>query len=142
MTKIFFYHNTDDRIGTLATLIGKVYRQRKSALIYAPEAELASQLDRRLWTHPPIGFVPHVRHTSLLAGETPIIITDDPTSMEHHERLFNLSPQVPPSFSRFVSVIEVVSSEDSERQSARERVKFYKDRGYAIQYFDLAEKPQ
>ena len=30
--------------------------------------------------------------------------------------------------------------EDTERQTARERVKFYKDRGYAIQYFDLAEK--
>ena len=45
-----------------------------------------------------------------------------------------------PGFSRFDSVIEVVGRDDGERLAARERVKFYKDRGYTIQYFDLAEK--
>ncbi len=139
MTQIFFYHNAPDRIVALASLLGKVYRQRKTALVYAPEADLASMLDRYLWAHPPIGFVPHVRQPSPLAEETPIVITDDPASTTQNERLFNLSSQVPPSFSRFTSVIEVVGQEEEERQSARERVKFYKDRGYAIQYFNLAE---
>ena len=141
MTQIFFYHNAPVRIAALVALLGKVYRQRKAALVYAPEAGLASTLDRYLWTHPPIGFVPHVRQPSPLAEETPIVITDDPTATEQNERLFNLSSQIPPGFSRFTSVIEVVGQEDEERQSARERVKFYKDRGYAIQYFDLAETP-
>ena len=140
MTQIFFYHNAADRIAVLASLIGKVYRQRKYAMVYAPDADLASMLDRHLWMHPPTGFVPHVRYPSPLAEETPIVITDDPTSMGHNERLFNLSAQVPPGFSRFTSVIEVVGRQENERQSARERVKFYRDRGYAIQYFDLAEQ--
>ncbi len=140
MTKIFFYHNAADRIAATATLLGKAFRQGKTMLVYAPEAETASALDRHLWTTPPTGFVPHVRSTSPLAGETPIVITEDPASVEQHERLLNLSTQVPPGFSRFDSVIEVVGQADSERLAARERVKFYKDRGYAIQYFDLAEK--
>ncbi len=140
MTQIFFYHNAADRIAATATLLGKACRQGKAVLVYAPEAEIASALDRHLWTTPPTGFVPHVRNTSPLAGETPIVITEDPTSAGQHERLLNLSPEIPPGFSRFGSVIEVVGREDGERQAARERVKFYKDRGYAIQYFDLGEK--
>ena len=139
MTQIFFYHNAFDRIATAATLIGKTYRQRKPMLVYVPQADIAAALDRLLWTQPPTGFVPHVRSTSDLAAETPIILTDDPTLAPQNERLLNLSADIPPAFSRFTSVIEVVGKNDEERQSARARVKFYKDRGYAIQYFDLAE---
>lgn len=140
MTQIFFYHNAPDRIATTAALLGKAYRQGKAVLVYAPEAEVAGTLDRHLWITPPTGFVPHVRGASPLADETPIVITDDPASSTQNERLLNLSNDVPPAFSRFASVIEVVGQGDDERRSARERVKFYKDRGYAIQYFDLAEK--
>jgi len=140
LTQIFFYHNAADRIAATAALLGRAFRQGKAVLVYAPEAEVAGALDRHLWTSPPTGFVPHVRSTSPLAGETPIVITEDPASAGQHERLLNLSPEIPPGFSRFDSVIEVVGLDDGERQAARERVKFYKDRGYAIQYFDLAEK--
>ena len=141
MTQVFFYHNAADRIAAMAALIGKAYRQRKPVLVYAPEAPVAGALDRQLWLQPPTGFIPHVSSSSPLADETPVIISGDPDSARQHERLINLSEEVPPGFSRFASLIEVVGQEANERQSARTRVKFYKDRGYAIQYFDLAEKP-
>jgi len=140
LTQIFFYHNAPDRIAAAAALLGKACRQGKAVLVYAPEVELAGALDRHLWTTPPTGFVPHVRGNSPLAEETPIVITDDPAGAAQDERLLNLSSEVPPGFARFASVIEVVGPDDEERRAARERVKFYKDRGYAIQYFDLAEK--
>jgi DNA polymerase III subunit chi len=54
------------------------------------------------------------------------------------DRLMNLSQIVPPGFSRFHNLIEVVGQEDADRISARERVKFYKDRGYEVSYFDLS----
>lgn len=140
MTQIFFYHNAAERIAAAAALIGKAYLQKKSLLVYAPDAEVAGLLDGHLWMHPPSGFVPHVRSDSPLAAETPVLIADNLDALPQNERLFNLSAEIPPGFARFTSVIEVVGQQEAERLAARERVKFYKDRGYEIKYFDLSEK--
>lgn len=140
MTQIFFYHNVADRIAAAAALIGKAYLQKKALLVYAPDAEIAGTLDRHLWMHPATGFIPHVRNTSPLATETPVLIASELESPLQHERLFNLSAEIPPGFSRFTSVIEIVGQHEDERQAGRQRVKFYKDRGYEIKFFDLSEK--
>lgn len=138
MTQVFFYHNAFDRLAATAALIGKAVARRKASLVYAPDTEVAAALDRHLWMHPPTGFVPHVRADSPLAGETPVLITGNLDSLPQDERLFNLSDDVPPGFSRFTSLIEVVGQQVQERLSARERVKFYKDRGYDVQFVDLS----
>ena len=139
MTQIFFYHGASDRIAAIAALIARTFARKKASLIYAPDAALASALDRQLWLHPPTGFIPHVRGSSPLAPQTPVLITDTLETIPQNERLFNLSDSVPPGFSRFASLIEVVGKQPDERQAGRERVKFFKDRGYEIRYFDLSE---
>ncbi|GHU04085.1 DNA polymerase III subunit chi [Betaproteobacteria bacterium] len=140
MTQIFFYHNAANRVAAAAALLGKACQQGKAVLVYAPEINLAEALNRLLWTTPPTGFVPHVLGASKLAEETPIVITADIAAGTQNERLLNLSPEVPPAFSRFTSVIEVIGQDDEDRRTGRERAKFYKDRGYAIKYIDFAEK--
>ncbi|MBI2306006.1 MAG: DNA polymerase III subunit chi [Rhodocyclales bacterium] len=140
MTQIFFYHGAADRIAAAAGLIAKAWAQRKPLLVYAPDPAVAGALDRALWVRNPIDFVPHVGAGSPLAGETPVIIAGTLDQLPQDERLMNLSGEVPPGFSRFTSVIEVVSEEPEVRQPARERFKFYKDRGYEIQTLDLAGK--
>ena len=147
MTQIFFYHNAANRIAASAALISKAFLQSKTLValvVYAPDADVASAIDRHLWMHPPSAFVPHVRSSSPLADQTPVLIADTPDALgtlARNERLFNLSNDVPPGFSRFTSVIEVVGHDADERLASRQRVKFYKDRGYAITYFDLLETP-
>ena len=54
--------------------------------------------------------------------------------------LVNLRDDWPPFFSRFERLIEIVSSEDQDRQLARERFKFYRDRGYEIRTHDLRKE--
>jgi DNA polymerase-3 subunit chi len=93
-----------------------------------------------LWTQSALGFIPHCRADSPLAAETPILITDNLDQLPQDDRLMNLSQIVPPGFSRFQSLIEVVGRDEADRDSARERVKFYKDRGYEVRYFDLGER--
>ncbi len=140
MTQVFFYHGANDRILAAAGLIAKACAQKKALLVYAPDPAVASALDRALWVHGPTSFLPHVSAESPLAGETPVLITGNLDVLPQDERLMNLSAEVPPGFSRFTSLIEVVSDAPEIRQPARERFKFYKDRGYEIQTLDLAGK--
>lgn len=140
MTQVFFYHGAPDKLAAACSLLGKACAQKKPVLVYAPQPEVAGLLDRLLWTQPALSFVPHCRADSPLAGETPILIADALEQLPQDERLMNLGPAVPPGFSRFQSLIEVVGQEEEDRTAARDRVKFYKDRGYEIRYFDLSEK--
>ncbi|MCY1459034.1 DNA polymerase III chi subunit, HolC [compost metagenome] len=52
---------------------------------------------------------------------------------EHHDLLINLGADVPGFVGQFERVAEIVVEEPSIRQSARERFRFYRERGYALQ---------
>ena len=52
--------------------------------------------------------------------------------------LVNLALQTPSFFSRFERLIEVVTPADDDRAAARDRWRFYKERGYPLSSFDLA----
>ncbi|MFZ1446006.1 MAG: DNA polymerase III subunit chi [Candidatus Dechloromonas phosphoritropha] len=140
MTQVFFYHGASDKIAAACALLGGAYAKNKPVLVYAPDNDVANDVDRMLWTHSALSFVPHCRSGSPLAAETPILITDNLDQLPQDDRLMNLSEVVPPGFSRFHSLIEVVGREEADRGSARDRVKFYKDRGYEVRYFDLGER--
>lgn len=140
MTQVFFYHGAADKIAAACALLRGAYAKKKPMLVYAVDNSVASSVDRMLWTHSALSFVPHCRADSPLAPETPILITDKLDSIAQDERLMNLSQEVPPGFSRFESLIEVVGQEESDRTAARDRVKFYKDRGYEVRYFDLSDR--
>lgn len=140
MTQIFFYHGAADKIAAACALLGGAYAKKKAMLVFAPDKEIANSIDRMLWTQSALSFIPHCRADSPLAGETPILITDSLDTIPQDERLMNLSREIPPGFPRFQSLIEVVGQADDERDAARTRVKFYKDRGYEVRYFDLNER--
>lgn len=140
MTQIFFYHGAADRLAAACALLSGAYAKKKPMLVFAPDATVAANLDRLLWTHQALSFVPHCRADSPLAAETPILITDTLTQIPQDQRLMNLSRDIPEGFSRFESLIEVVGQEEDDRNAGRERVKYYRDRGYEVRFFDLAER--
>jgi DNA polymerase-3 subunit chi len=140
LTQVFFYHGAADKIAAACALLSGAYAKKKPMLVYAREKEVASSLDRMLWTHAALSFVPHCRADSPLAAETPILITDTLESIAQDERLMNLSREIPPGFSRFQSLIEVVGQDEDDRTAARDRVKLYKERGCDVRYFDLSDR--
>jgi DNA polymerase III subunit chi len=140
LTQVFFYHGAADRMGAICSLLGKAALQKKSVLVLAPQKSLAEQVDRSLWTHTALGFFPHCRADSPLAGETPILITEHLGQPPHYERLMNLGQTVPQDYQRFQSLIEVVGQDEDDRLAARDRVRQYKDGGCEVRYFDLNER--
>jgi len=142
MTRIDFYVDADDRMRVACRLAAKAVAQELRVLIYAPDGEVAAALDRLMWTTPAIGFVPHVMAEHRLAAETPVVITRGDGDSPHDEVLVNLARESPPSFARFQRLVEIVSCDDEDRRAARERYRFYRDRGYEIRTHSLAERTQ
>ena len=137
MTTIDFYHGPSDKVQAACRLIVELHAQGRKVLVYARSDALATQVERQLWIQPATGFVPHCRIGAALAADTPIVIGDSLGDAAQHEVLVNLDGELPPAFSRFEHLVEVVGMDESDRGPARERFKFYRDRGYAITAHDL-----
>lgn len=138
MTRVDFHFNAADKLHYGCRLIRKVYRAGSKVLVWCEDAVALAQFDELLWTFSDSDFIPHVMASDPLASETPVLLAAEPTESPHHEVLVNLGLLTPPNFSRFDRLIEVVASADSDREQARERWRFYKDRGYPLHAHDLA----
>ena len=138
MTRIDFYIHVDNKLHTLCTLAAKALAKDLHMMILTPDAQTTDRIDKVLWSQPPIGFLPHCRAEHRLASLTPIIVDHLAEPVVHEQVLVNLCPECPPAFSRFERLIEIVGMDDAERDLARARFRFYRDRGYEIHTHDLA----
>ena len=134
MTQIDCYHDQPDRLQQAIRLATLAWGRRKPITFYIPDSKRAETFSKALWTNDPQSFVPHCHSTSAEADRTLILITDNPDAVPQDELLVNLSDQVPPGFARFQRLFEIVSQNDADKAAARERMSFYKDRGYPITY--------
>jgi DNA polymerase-3 subunit chi len=138
MTRVDFHFNAPDRLQYGCRLVRKIHRSGARLLVWCEDAVALAQFDELLWTFSDADFIPHVVASDALATDTPVLLAAEPIDTPHHEVLVNLSQQTPPMFSRFDRLIEVVSSHDTDRTLARERWRFYKERGYPLNAHDLA----
>jgi DNA polymerase III subunit chi len=138
MTSVDFYFNAADKLQVACRLAGKALAQGRRVLIYAPQAETAQQIDRVLWTWPATGFVPHCRAEDALAAHTPVLIGAEAGAAPGCDVLLNLAQETPPAFERFARLLEIVARDEVDRQGARARFRFYRERGYSVAKHDLA----
>ncbi len=135
MTQIDFYvlpdTTSDARWLFACRLLDKVQRMGMRALVAMDNESEARQFDELLWTFKPESFIPH---QLINAGKpAPVEITFNNDAGDHQGLLLNLSKTIPPYFSRFERLSEVVIQEPLSLQTSRERFGFYKQRGYPIE---------
>lgn len=138
MTRITFYFNADSKPDVAMRLAGKAWSAGQRVLIYVPDPGQADELDRRFWTSSPLSFLPHVRCGHPLARQTPVLIGDNPDELERADILINLGEEPPAFFGRFERMLEVVGTDQVDRDQARGRYRFFRERGYALDNHDLA----
>jgi DNA polymerase-3 subunit chi len=136
--QVHFLHGAADRITAAASWLARSWQSRRRIVVYAPRPDLAERLDRQLWIHPPTGFIPHCSAASPLSADTPVIITDRLTQPGAGECLLNLSDEVPPDFTTYGELVEIVSTDDAVRLPARERFRFYREQGCTLINQDIA----
>lgn len=138
MTRIDFYVLESDnplaRARTACRLAEKAYGQGLKIYIHTGSEAASRSLDDLLWTFRAGSFLPHALSSDLAreAELPPILIGHSPEPAGHSDVLINLAGSVPLFFGRFERVAEVIDQDQADLAQARERYKFYRERGYTL----------
>ena len=147
MTRIDFYllsQGSGARDGFVCRLVHKAYQLGHRLYLLTADAAHSQSLDRLLWTFNPGSFIPHQLASSsepatpASASDTvPVLIGHQEPPVSCHDTLVSLVANIPHWFSRFERIAEVVESDEAARQQARERFRYYRDRGYPLDTHQL-----
>ena len=137
MTEISFYTFADDKLAVARQLTAKAFARGMHVMLYAPDPALAQTLDTLLWTTPALSFLPHCRDTHPLASQTPVLIGENVDVMPQADVMINLHHERPAAFSRFGRLLEIVGLVADDVAQGRQRYRFYRERGYALNTVDL-----
>jgi len=138
VTKVTFYKLAKDApsLKLVCQLIKKACLSQQKVLCLVADDQTVEQLDQLLWAFEADSFISH----GIGVEQQPVAISAVAEPGDHHQILINLQGEIPTWFSRFERVIELVQPESEDEQTKRENFKFYKERGYALDFHDLSGK--
>ncbi|MCH9849659.1 MAG: DNA polymerase III subunit chi [Betaproteobacteria bacterium] len=139
MTRVIFYSNVRDKQAALMILVRKALAKRHLVTLFAESEQAAQAYSDVLWQQDSTSFLPNVLASHALANETPVVIDWQDEQLCQDDILVNLTQRQLTVFSRFKQLVELVGVYEHDKALARERFKFYRDRGYEIKHFDEAQ---
>ncbi len=133
MTRIDFYRYAEDKLHFACRLAAKAYEKPSRLVVYSPDRQMLARFDQLLWSYQQLKFIPHCMAGAAVAAETPVILAGEGDELPHHDVLLNLGDAEPPMFATFERLLEIVTTDEQDKERARGRYAFYKKRGYDIQ---------
>jgi len=111
---------------TACRLLEKAYLRGHRVFVYCNNQADAEHLDELLWTYKDDSFIPHN-----LQGEGP----EPPPAIQigfgmeprgYNDILLNMAITIPPYFSRFRRIMEIVTADDSAKETSRNHYREYR----------------
>jgi DNA polymerase III subunit chi len=139
MTRVIFYSNIVDKQAASMILVRKALAKRHLVTLFTESERAAQVYSDVLWQQDSTSFLPNVLASHDLANETPVVLDWHDEQLCQDDILVNLTQRQLTVFSRFKQLVELVGVDEQDKALARERFKFYRDRGYEIKHFDEAQ---
>lgn len=136
MTRIDFYilnENTRyDRYYLSCRITEKAWHQKHRIMIQTNSGQDARHMSQLLWTFRDQSFIPHALLPEADLKTTPVIIGWDGDAAEECDVLINLATEIPPFFSRFERLVEIVDKDPAQKHVSRDHYRYYQERGYPL----------
>ncbi|MFF7706008.1 DNA polymerase III subunit chi [Pseudomonas sp. NPDC007930] len=118
------------RITFACKLVDKAWRLGHRIAVLCADSAQRSALDERLWAFKAEAFIAH----SLLEddAQAPVALALSVPSGGQHDLLINLKDATPSGYEGYARLAEIVLDDPALRQAARDRFRFYRERGYAL----------
>ena len=131
MTHIEFIFNVVDKTTLAIGLTEQLIRRNHSALIYFEDQKAIDHFSLALLEKEL--FMPHLIEENALLNK--LSLTQSKLDVMD-DTLINFTSKEIQGFSRYLIMYELVSNDDEDKKSARERYRFYKDCGYQVNSMD------
>lgn len=139
MTRIDFYFNVTNKHNLMVDLVATALNKHRQVTILEHDEHRASTISQVLWHASPESFLPNMLATHALAKLSPVVVNWHEIELIQDDMLINFTVKEPKFFSRFTQLVEIVSNDEQDKKLARERYKFYRERGYEIKNIDFTE---
>lgn len=134
MTRVDFYiHDSLSQLAQnvlMCRITEKAWKKNHKIFVRCLNEKSVKEMDDLMWSFSAESFVPHEcqseNHTA------PIIIGEKLSEAIKSDLLVNLGEDVPTTVSKFQRVVEPTGYDESSRNSARVKYKYYQDRGFPI----------
>ncbi len=144
MTEVAFHFGAPDRLGYTCRLLRKATATGARLQVRAT-AETRIALDAALWNLAPTDFISHcdAMAPDTVRSRSAVVLMDAGAPVQpDFPILVNLADDVPQGFEHLQRVIEIVSTDEQDRNLARQRWRYYTEREYAITRHDLKSREE
>ena len=138
MTRVEFYFNVTDKLAKATELCERAVAKGRQLTLFTQDDAMSQSLRQTLWQHTPTSFLPSAYPQDDASAYAPIILDTIGSHLIQDDILINLKTEHPPFFSRFRYLVELVGNDEDDKVAARQRYKFYRDRGYQVKSTDAA----
>ena len=133
MTHIEFIFNVIDKTKLAIDLTEQLIRRNRSALIYFKDQSAIDDFSLALLEKEL--FMPHLIEENAFLNK--LSLTQSKVDLMD-DTLINFTSKEIQGFSRYLKMYELVGHDDEDKNSARERYRFYKDCGYQVDSMDAS----
>ncbi|MCP5016612.1 MAG: DNA polymerase III subunit chi [Ketobacter sp.] len=138
MTRVDFYilpeDNTISPLLYTARLVEKAFRRGHEIYVHTGNEDQTQQLSDSLWQRPE-SILAH--SAGNLDAQQTIHVSHHGEPGQHGDVMINLAGVIPPFFSRFERVAEIVPGKPESRSQSRDNFRYYKERGYALKTHNI-----
>ena len=127
MTEVVFHYGVEDKLDYATRLLRKVVRSGFRVRVALAPAELAP-FSARLWAASPSGFLAHCDDQAPVAMKqrSPIVLDSSGAREGHQDAvLLNLTDDMPEDPQRYQKILEVITTDPTDRQLGRTRKRAY-----------------
>jgi DNA polymerase-3 subunit chi len=128
VTEVIFYTGIADKFEWLAKTCQKILARKKTAILLVADDD-RKLVCEKLWTHTDISFIGNSEDE---LDSNRRLILGSPLGLKEREVCINFIKDIPLDFSSYKYLLEYVPEVTSSREAARQKYKWYHDRGYPL----------
>lgn len=111
-------------------IVEKAYRLGHRVYLRTGNTDDTNVLDELLWTFSQNSFVPHQLSTESDSKESPVVIGESPPpAAEGTDVVISVADDPILDFTAYPRIVEIVGYEDAEKESGRNRFRYYREHG-------------